>query len=99
MSPPHAATLPAPEPANAEPLSLLTRAVLALPPLVHYATQSSEAKPTHPLGHDAMDAADWLSAEDQQLLARSEAVDHKMSHVLLPTYLVLWLVTGLIYLL
>ncbi|EOD17238.1 hypothetical protein EMIHUDRAFT_244250 [Emiliania huxleyi CCMP1516] len=73
----------------AEPVSLLTRAVLALPALMHHANQSTLPKPTHPHGEGSMGDSDWIRAEDKVLLARSGKIDTRMAMMLPPLYILL----------
>ena len=64
----------------AEPVSLLTRAVLALPALMHHASQSTLPKPTH----RSMGGSDWVRAEDRALLCCSAKIDTRMALLLPP---------------
>ena len=73
----------------AEPVSLLTRAVLALPALMHHASQSTLPKPTHPHGEGTMAGSDWVRAEDRALLCRSAKIDTRMALLLPPLYVLL----------
>ena len=73
----------------AEPVSLLTRAVLALPALMHHASQSTLPKPTHPYGEGSMGGSDWVRAEDRALLCRSAKIDTWMALLLPPLYVLL----------
>ena len=80
-----------------DPMSKLTKAVLTIPPLVHYAVQSTIPKPTHPFGEGAMGPPDWIRPEDKQLLERSGQIDDRMICVLPVAYVVLWAILLLAY--
>ena len=73
----------------AEPVSLLTRAVLALPALIHHASQSTLPKPTHPHGEGSMGGSDWICAEDKALVRKSAKIDAWMALMLPPLYILL----------
>jgi len=73
----------------AEPVSLLTRAVLALPALIHHASQSTLPKPTHPHGEGSMGGSDWICAEDKALVRKSAKIDTWMALMLPPLYILL----------
>ena len=60
----------------AEPVSLLTRAVLALPALMHHANQSTLPKPTHPHGEGSMGDSDWIRAEDKVAASTTRCSPH-----------------------
>lgn len=75
-----------------EPTTLLAKAVLLLPSLVHYATQSTVPKPTHPFGDGAMGGPDWIRPEDKELLEQSGRIDKRLSSWLFPAYGVIWVV-------
>ena len=86
---PFAGDPPAGSSPPAEPVSLLTRAVLALPALMHHASQSTLPKPTHPHGEGTMAGSDWVRAEDRALLCRSAKIDTRMALLLPPLYVLL----------
>ena len=73
----------------AEPVSLLTRAVLALPALMHHASQSTLPKPTDPNGEGSMAGSDWIRAEDKALVRKSAKIDAWMALMLPPLYILL----------
>ena len=73
----------------AEPVSLLTRAVLALPALMHHASQSTLPKPTDPNGEGSMGGSDWIRAEDKALVRKSAKIDAWMALMLPPRYILL----------
>ena len=72
-----------------EPVSLLTRAVLALPALMHHASQSTLPKPTDPNGEGSMGGSDWIRAEDKALVRKSAKIDAWMALMLPPLYILL----------
>ena len=72
-----------------EPVSLLTRAVLALPALMHHASQSTLPKPTDPNGEGSMGGSDWIHAEDKALVRKSAKIDAWMALMLPPLYILL----------
>jgi len=86
---PFAGEPPAGSSPPAEPVSLLTRAVLALPALMHHASQSTLPKPTDPNGEGSMGGSDWIHAEDKALVRKSAKIDAWMALMLPPLYILL----------
>ena len=76
---------------------LMTRAVLALPALVHHSVQSTLPKTSDPFGGGTMAAPDWIDPKDKQLLDQSARIDDKLSLALQIAYSVIWFVLLLIY--
>jgi len=80
-----------------EPLALLTKAVLALPPLMHYAVQSTHDTPTDPTGNGKMAAQDWMLPIEKKLKAQSLRIDRYLRMLVPPAYLMMWSILSLVY--
>jgi len=80
-----------------EPLALLTKAVLALPPLMHYAVQSTHDTPTDPMGNGKMAVQDWMLPIEMKLKAQSLKIDKYLRLLVPPAYLMTWGILLLAY--
>ena len=73
-----------------DPILLLTRAVLTLPTLMHYAVQSIVGQPTSPLGQGGMSGKDWMTIEEKEMGPKHEDISKKLSGVAAKMFLFFW---------
>ena len=71
--------------------------VLALPPLMHYAVQSTHDTPTDPTGNGKMAAQDWMLPIEKKLKAQSLRIDRYLRMLVPPAYLMMWSILSLVY--
>ena len=81
---------------NNNPLSPLLQ-VLALPPLMHYAVQSTHDTPTDPMGNGKMAVQDWMLPIEMKLKAQSLKIDKYLRLLVPPGYLMTWGILLLAY--
>jgi len=80
-----------------DPISLLTKAILTLPPLFHHAVQSTMDKPTDPSGAGKISGDDWTLPVEAKTENKADFINHWM-RVLTPwAYIVLWVTLALLY--
>jgi len=81
-----------------EPLTLLTKAVIVLPSLIHHAVQSTLPAPTHPEGFGKSNyAPDWTTERERKLKALNKKVDEILYYSIPPTYAFFWMILVIAY--
>jgi len=78
-------------------IGLLTKAVLTLPPLMHYAAQSTFDEPTDPRGEGKMSGGDWALPIEKKLKNKAYALDWWMRLLVPPAYVIMWALLAIIY--
>ena len=75
-----------------DPMALLTKAVVNLPTMMHFAVQSTLSEPTDPSGEGKMSGGDWKIPIQVKMENQQAMIDKWMRKLVPPAYLLMWII-------